>query len=107
MKILAFRGKPLNEEASQVCVLYDPKDGRVVHVHGATAVRKELAWTKAQLEERPILHAKANGHSVAGTKILHVPLSAIQQRGILKANEKNKLLRCHRPSLQLSESCWS
>lgn len=92
MKALYFRGKPLEHEASQVCVLYDPRDGRVVHVHGSTAVRKELACTKAQLEERTLHHAKAFGHSVAGLKTLHVPLSAIRQRGTMKVDEESQTL---------------
>ena len=84
MHTLYFRGKPLDDTASQVCVLYDPRDGRIVHVHGSTAIHKERAGSKAQLEERAMQHAKAFGHSVAKLKILHVPLSAIQQRGTLK-----------------------
>jgi hypothetical protein len=84
MKTPYFKGKPLDDAASQVCVLYDPKDGRVVHVHGATAVGKERLRSKAQLEERAIQNAEAFGHSVAGLKVLHVPFSAIQTRGTLR-----------------------
>jgi hypothetical protein len=95
MKTLLFHGKPLDDAASQVCVLYDPKDGRVVHVHGATAIRKERALSRAELEKRAMQNASAFGHSVAGLKALHVPVSAIQQRGTLKVEGEALVVSSH------------
>jgi hypothetical protein len=84
MKTLFFHGKPLEDAASQVCVLYDPKDGAVFHVHGATAIRSDRACSKTQLEERAIENAKAFGHPVERLKALHVPIAAVRQRGTLR-----------------------
>jgi hypothetical protein len=99
MKSLHFQGKPLSDDLSRACVLFDPKDGRIVHIHGVTTVRKERACTNDQLEERLVRHAQAFGHSVAGLKILHVPLSAVQQQGFLKVDEKGaSVIASARPS---------
>jgi hypothetical protein len=31
MQSIHFKGKPVPDESSKVCVLFDPSDGRVVH----------------------------------------------------------------------------
>jgi hypothetical protein len=36
MRTLHIKGKLVDDQNTKVCVLYSPKDGRVVHVHGAT-----------------------------------------------------------------------
>jgi hypothetical protein len=92
MNALHFRGKPLDDKSSKVCVLFDPKNGRVIHVHGVTTIRKDRGCTKSELEERTVSNAKAFGHSVAGLKTLHVPISAIRQRGTLKVDAKGERL---------------
>ena len=86
MKTLHVNGKPLDDSSSRVCVLYDPKDGRVVHIHGVTTVHGGKTISDADLADRTIEHAKVFGHSVSGLKPLHVPLSALRQRGTFKVN---------------------
>jgi hypothetical protein len=92
MNTLVFRGKALDDNLSKVCVLFDPKDGRIVHVHGVTTIGKGHGCSKSELEQRTLSHAKARGHSVSGLKTLHVPLSAIRQRGALKVDAKGESL---------------
>ena len=92
MKNLVFRGKPLGEKASQVCVLYDPKDGRIVHVHGATAAREELCLDQSSTRGKNHPKRKSNWSLSCRIENLHVPLSAIQQRGVLKVDEKRETL---------------
>jgi hypothetical protein len=89
---LQFRGKAVDDNLSKVCVLFDPKDGRIVHVHGVTTLSKGRSCSKSELEERTISHARAFGNSVSGLKTLHVSLSAIRQRGPLKVDDKGEHL---------------
>ncbi len=86
MKTLFAHGKPVADDASRVCVLFDPKDGRVVHIHGLTTLHGRETISDAELEKRTADHAMAFGHSVAGLKTLHVPISSIRNRGIFKVN---------------------
>jgi hypothetical protein len=86
MKSLLFKGKLVGDDASKVCVLYDPKDGRVVHVHGVTVIPGGKPVSEAEVEQRAIAHAKALGRVVHGLKSLHVPISAVGHRGTLKVN---------------------
>jgi hypothetical protein len=88
MKSLHFRGKPVSDDQSRVCVLFEPKSGRIIHVHGVTTLRKERSCTKQQLEERAFHNAKIFGRAVEGLKALHVPISAIRQPGALRVDEK-------------------
>lgn len=86
MKAQYFKGKAVDDRAAKVCVLFDPKDGRIVHVHGATKLDGAKEIDENELERRAIGHAKSFGHEVAGLKALHVPISAIRQPGTLKVN---------------------
>jgi hypothetical protein len=86
MKSMIAKGKPVGDDASKVCILYDPKDGRVVHVHGVTTMQGGKNVSHAELEQRAMTHAKAFGRSVEGLKSLHLPPSAIPQHGGLRVN---------------------
>jgi len=86
MKILFANGKPVNDDASRVCVLFDPQNGRVVHVHGVTTLDGGKKVSEAELEERTIARAKALGRSVSGLKALHLPVSALRESRIFKVD---------------------
>jgi hypothetical protein len=86
MKSLYFKGNEVSDEATKVCVLYDPKDGRVVHVHAVTVLPGGKEVTEAELELRTKAHATTLGRSVEGLKHLRVPLSAVRQGGHLKVD---------------------
>jgi hypothetical protein len=86
MKSQHLAGKPLSDEASRVCILFDPKDGRVVHVHGITVVHSRGGITESELEARARKNAEHFGKSVAGLKALHVSMAAIRQNGKLRVN---------------------
>jgi hypothetical protein len=98
MNSIIVKGTQLRDDASKVCVLYDPSDGRVVHVHGVTTIQGGKEPTQAELEQRATTHARALGRAVPGMKSLHVPLSAIRQHGGLKVNPAGTgLLPAHAP----------
>jgi hypothetical protein len=86
MKAQYFKGKVVDDRAAKVCVLFDPKDGRIVHVHGVTKLDGTNEIDEKELERRAIGHAKAFGHEVATLKALQVPISAMRQPGALKVN---------------------
>lgn len=86
MKAQHFKGTVVDDRASKVCVLFDPKDGRIVHVHGMTTLDGAREVNEAELERRAVGLARAFGHEVAALKALHVPISAIRQPGTLKVN---------------------
>jgi hypothetical protein len=103
MKTIIVKGKPIGDEASKVCVLYDPKDGRVVHVHGVTTMPGGKDVDRDELEQRATRHAKALGRSVEGLKSLHLPFSAIRQHGSLKVNTDGTGLAPSRARVSLRE----
>jgi hypothetical protein len=84
----SVQGKPLSDDASRVCLLYDPKDGRVVHVHGVTVAHAKGVPDAAEVEARARKHAENFGRSTAGLKALHVPVSAVRENGKLRVNAK-------------------
>lgn len=86
MNSMFVKGKALSDDASKVCILYDPKDGRVVHVHGVTTLQGGREVSHPELEQRAMTNAQALGRSVEGLKALHLPLSALRQPGALKVN---------------------
>jgi hypothetical protein len=92
MKKVFFKGKPVRDDASKVCVLFDPKDGRVVHIHGVTTLDNRKSLSKAEVEKRTRENATYFGHSASGLKTLHVPISAIRQPGTLKVNSDGSAL---------------
>lgn len=92
MKTQIAKGQPISDAASRVCVLFDPQDGRVVHVHGSTTLLAGRQISDAEMEKDATEHAKAFGHSVEGLKTLHVPFSVIKERGPFKVNAKGTAL---------------
>jgi hypothetical protein len=86
MKTQHFKGKPVSDGSSRVCVLFDPHDGRIVHVHGITTLDGAKQIGADELAARVIAHAKGFGHEVAGLKTLHVPIAAMRQPGSLKVS---------------------
>jgi len=87
-----FKGKPVPDEASKVCVLFDPTNGRVVHVHGVTVLEGGRSVSEAEIEKRALEHAATAGHSASALKPLHVSVAAIRQGGILKVNREDSSL---------------
>jgi hypothetical protein len=79
-------GKPVSDDASKVCILFDPKDGRVVHVHTATELHSQNTLTESEMEERARRYARHFGKSVEGLRALHLPLAAVRQPRLLRVN---------------------
>jgi hypothetical protein len=86
MKTQHFKGALVDERSSRACVLFDPKNGRIVHTDGITTLGSNITISAVDLETRAIARAKALGRDVASLKALHVPVSDLNQRGPLKVN---------------------
>jgi hypothetical protein len=78
----------VEKERSRVCLLFDPKDGRVAHCHGITILQSEKQLEPAELEARARKHARSLGKGVEGLKALHLPLEAIHGHAAFKVNPK-------------------
>jgi hypothetical protein len=87
MKTQHFQGVSVADERSRVCFLFDPKDGRIVHGHGVTALQSKSEIAPDQMEARARKHAQSFGKSTAGLKALHLPLKAVQGHSAFKVNE--------------------
>jgi hypothetical protein len=88
MQAQYFEGKPISDEASSVCVLFDPKDGRIAHVHGITVLHSRGGITESELEARARKLAEDFGKSVTGLKALHVPMVVFSQNETFTVNSQ-------------------
>jgi hypothetical protein len=88
MKTQHVQGKPVADGASKVCILFDPKDGRVVHVHGSTVIGSPNAIAESELEQRARRHAEHFGRATAGMKALHLPAEVVRQHRGFRVNER-------------------
>jgi len=79
MSSMYYKGRPVPDDSSKVCILYDPDNGRVVHVHGVTVLEGENAINENELEERARSRATAVGRSISGLRALHLKISEIPQ----------------------------
>lgn len=82
-----FEGQPVRDAHIRVCVLFDPKDGRVVHGHGVTVLGSEQPMEPADVEARAREGATKLGLSVDGLKALHVPIEDIRRHRAFKVND--------------------
>ena len=88
MKKQHFQGSPVEMGRSHVCVLFDPKDGRVVHSHGVTVLQPGKQIEPAELEARARQHAARFGKQVEDLSALHLPLAAIHGHEAFRVNPK-------------------
>ena len=87
-----FFGKPLQDDAVRLCVLFDPKDGRVVHVHGVAPLPGGGKVTDAELEKRARSRANALGHNDLGLKALYTLPSAVFKGSHFRVNPETSQL---------------
>jgi hypothetical protein len=64
---------PLAPEATHICVLYNPSNGRVVHTHRVLDFTGAKKTGKEHVEARCLTIAKKLGHATDKLKTLHVP----------------------------------
>jgi hypothetical protein len=62
--------------SDKICVLYNPSNGRIVHVHRTTILAGGKLKTDEEVELRAKENAAAAGHHVETLDILHLPAEA-------------------------------
>ncbi len=58
--------------ATHAIAIYDPRDGRIHHMHHVTVFEGAKVREKHLLEEEAMAHARRMGHDLSGLKVLHV-----------------------------------
>jgi hypothetical protein len=59
-------------EAQQICVLYDPKDGRIIHHHMVLTYPRAQKVDEKEVERRAFKRAESFGTDTSKAKALHV-----------------------------------
>jgi hypothetical protein len=68
---------PMPEMVSdKICVLYNPEDGRIVHVHRSSTLAGGKITTDKEVEVHAKENAAAAGHRVETLHVLHLPAEA-------------------------------
>jgi hypothetical protein len=65
-------GKALKPEDVKICVLYDPKDGRIAHHHMVGTFPGGQRVDKKEVERRTLARAASFGTDTSKLKALHV-----------------------------------
>jgi len=60
-------------ESSYAVALYDPKDGKIRHMHHVITLENASKTEPQLLERDAIANAKRVGHNTDGLKVLHIP----------------------------------
>lgn len=97
---LSFEGRPTGIElaADKMCVLYDSRDGRIVHYHRVVTLRGGRENTGEEIEKLAFETARLK-HDAATLRVLrplHLPTAAF-------GNMKEKAFRVNPRSLTLEE----
>jgi len=66
------QGRLIAPEASSICVLYDPADGRILHMHRVTTLPGGRKMDTKEVEARTFELAKRCGVDVSRAHALHV-----------------------------------
>jgi hypothetical protein len=66
------RGKALKPEDVKICVLYDPKDGRIAHHHMVSTFTGGQKIEEKEVERRTLARALSFGTDTSKLKALHV-----------------------------------
>jgi hypothetical protein len=62
----------MKPESVDVCLLYDPSDGQIKHVHRVATFAGAKKTSKQEVEARCLKHAKKLGHKTTKLKTLHL-----------------------------------
>jgi hypothetical protein len=87
-----FRGKILEPELHETCAVYDPKTGRIVHVHQMVRWPGMPALTKRDIEKRGAEIAAKLGHDVARLKPLRLEIGSFERGKRYRIDPKSERL---------------
>jgi len=69
---LIKNGQHIKPESVKICVLYDPKNGRVIHHHKVVVFPGAQKVDKTEVERRALERAATLGRETSKLKALHV-----------------------------------
>lgn len=75
-------------KSAQCCVLYNPSNGEIHHVHRVVTIEGAQETSKDELEARTLHLAKAHGIDTGQMKVLHVDPATLAAPGRYKVDVK-------------------
>lgn len=69
---ISTSGKSKLRGRTHTCVLYDPKDGQIRHIHSVTTLGRMRAETDEEVEREAYALAKEGGRDVRAVRTLHL-----------------------------------
>ena len=86
--MLIKNDKGVTAEESDVCVLYDPKSGAIVHLHQQMTFPGGRKPSRAELEAQALQHAEKSRGTGLRLKALHVPAQQYEPTKCYKVHVK-------------------
>lgn len=87
-----LKGKAVQPESVRMCLLYDPKDGRVVHTHQVVTLPGGRHVTDGEVEARAFSRAAQTGKDTSKLRALHVSPADHDFSSIYRVDRKSKKL---------------
>jgi hypothetical protein len=76
----------VDKRSPRVCVVYDPVDGRILHVHRLVTLSGGLARSEEEFHERAIELAKKAGHTCSNPSVINVPAGEMERATAYKVD---------------------
>jgi hypothetical protein len=96
--IFAGGGMVLRPKSVKVCVLYDPKDGHIVHTHQVIILEGGRAVDDEEVQARAFRRATRLGKNTSKLKALHVPPKSLHPSTAYRVDLRSlKLVEIRRP----------
>ncbi len=86
-----YKGKNIEPESEKICVLYDPKDGRIAHTHEVITLPGGRKVDDEEVEARAFKRAAALGKDTSKFKALHVKAPKDHDRSSMYRVDPNSL----------------
>jgi hypothetical protein len=90
-----FNGEEAPPDSTNICVLYEPKGGKIVHIHGHTAFKVGQKLTLKEMETTARLRLEALGRSSEKLRALQVSDAGFDPSVVYRVNLVNKALVVH------------
>jgi hypothetical protein len=88
-----FDGKRIvKPEEVKICVLYDPKDGHIVHTHEVVTFTGGRRVSDEEVKARAFKNATRRGKDTSNLKALHVSPDKIDRRSTYRVDLKSLTL---------------
>ena len=88
----------VKHDSEQTCVLYDPRDGRIVHTHRVVTLPGGRKVTNEEVEARTKEIAKQTGHDISGLHAMHFAANAYDASAVYRVDVTTKKLVKLEPS---------